>query len=347
MLQTLARVWLLCVLLAPIGCASAVPAPRESTPSAQRFVDTSVAKQYLYVFNGSSITEYEPGSSTVLRTITGGLANARFIFVDKSGTLFVVNDVPSGPGGSVSIYNPGATAPAKTLASSPNTTPVSLAEDSNRRLFIAEQARQNTTNNYIEAYSLKVQTYVLSLTLGNGSQPTQLAINGQNRLYVSTYRWADPGRGSIVLEYGPNFGGFTSISTDGPYPSMAVDHLNNLYLMTAARPGFRGILVLAPNSRSQIRSMAMYGNLPSAMAIAPGNTLYVSSPQGVVVYAPESTRILRTLAMTGAGSLATDANGNLYVSNASTNSVMVYAPGASSPLYTIAGNAGALAIGPQ
>lgn len=99
------------------------------------------ASDNLYVAAGANVLEFPPGSSTPSRTISTGVPVAMAVN-SGSGNLFVC-DAPYQQTGDVKVYAPGATSPLRTITDGIN-YPVALAFDASNNLYIANYTRGYT-----------------------------------------------------------------------------------------------------------------------------------------------------------------------------------------------------------
>ena len=88
----------------------------------------------------SHVTEYRPGGSVPVRTITAGIRHPGILAVDSTGRLYVANAPLYPPGGHswISVYPPNATRPTRKIVVGID-TPSSLGIDPSDKLYVMNE----------------------------------------------------------------------------------------------------------------------------------------------------------------------------------------------------------------
>ena len=348
------------LLATACSSASASPSPRIGVLAPLSRAATAPVRRYLYVSNSTSnsVTEYAPGSSTLLRTISTGLTNPVALALDASNYLYVGNQPPHNQNGSVAIFGPGSNTPLRTLA--PQDSPFypnSLAIDPiSGKLFV-----DFTFNaiggggpwSFVSVYGPQGNPYLHAT--GGGGQAQQIVVDRTGRVAVPFYFWPSPnGHAGFAVESSKELKGYVH-RCYCRISALAVDQADLLYVAYTFldNPPYKlypqQVDVYAPNG-FQLRTLP--ASNPYALAIGLGGELYVANggDNSITVFAGSKNVRRIAAGISGPSAMVFDDQDNLYVSNRGNNTVTVYAPGQTSVLRTITdGISGptALAIGTQ
>jgi sugar lactone lactonase YvrE len=269
-----------------------------SLPSAMAFD----AKNDLWVANQSAatVTEYAAGTATLAFTVASPAGSSPLaIAFDKSGSLYVADTSPAG--GSIEVYQPGSTTPARTITAGIK-YPAGLTFDADGNLWVANSSGSVT------AYAPGSTEVLYTISKGIAN-PTAVAIG----TLPSPANAASASRASIV------------VANDGsPVPSLTEYAYATRKLklaMKAAWTGTYGALAFAPGSgpRHLFAANKLQSGAGSVAVYGTGRKPVATITKGV----------------RGPSGFAFDGAGNLYVANATGASVTEYAHGTYVLLRTI------------
>jgi DNA-binding beta-propeller fold protein YncE len=361
----------------PIGAPGAMPqslaiTTQRTFPEAlpPLFVKTG---SYLYaadccgVLNHGDVTVYYPGQTKIERHFVKGAFNPTDTALDRTGTLYVLDQSYAGPEGiAVTEFDRGSATPSRRIKGFYWATTVAL--DRSNNLYVANcntcvdsgDGAPAAARDSITVYRPK-QTKVLRTITQGIHKPYSIAFDHAGNLYVANGK-SKHVHPSITV-YGPGSNSILrEITQKITIPiSMALDESGDVFLINGDI--FKAeVIEYAPDSSKVLRTITDGISGPRALALDASGALYVanwpSAPSGpgwVSVYAPDSSspeyKIVR--AINGPLALALDGGGNLYVANirGRRGRVSVYAANARKPLRSmISGRFGeprALAFGPQ
>ncbi len=250
----------------------------------------------LYVANPETVSEYAPGQSTPLRTISNGLSlgsgsHPQELALDSQGNLYVANAGACYPNDTVNVYAPGQTTASRTVTlPGGECKPFAVAVDGQNNLFAITQT---FTGHAGSVYEYAPGQTTPSRTITTNRNPIALALDGNGNLYVLNNGITSSGEDSSVAVYEP---GETT-----PARTIA---------------GFQSALADATDSA--------------------GNLYVADTEHNVVkVYAAGSNSLARTLPAASPGALAFDPYGNLYVLNQQNGTVTVFDSNSATPILTI------------
>jgi len=176
------------IYVANAGQDSAIAVFKSGSSTPSRYIKKGVTQPwvdqlhsgYLYVGNATnSVTEYAPGGSTPIRTITSGLNFPRAFAFDGAGNLYVANSALTGhekKKGSVTVYAPGTTTMLRRITAGIG-NPLALAFGATGNLFVA-----NTGTSTVTVYAAGSNSVLR--TLKTLLQPRALAIGRSGDVYV-------------------------------------------------------------------------------------------------------------------------------------------------------------------
>jgi sugar lactone lactonase YvrE len=291
------------------GAATAVERRSPEVPQAIR-PTTSTTGSYLFaadccgVFNSGDVNVYDPGLTGLSRQVVRGAFNPIAIAVDRTGTLYVLNQSYGYAGGiSITEFDRGSTKRSRRIAGL--YWGVAMTLDRRNNLYVA---------------------------------------NCNTCVDDSRRGGPDKARDSVTVYQAKTTGLLRTITQGIHTPqSLALDAAGNLYVANAGSNQFRPtVTVYGPGSTSLLRTVSQGIAQPDHLAIDDIGDVFVANGYfEVIEYASQLSKRLRTIndQIASPESLATDASGNLFVANSDSYPaegwVSVYAPGSSNVAYKI------------
>jgi sugar lactone lactonase YvrE len=249
--------------------------------------------------------------------------------------------VASAAAGSVSVFSPGAFAPARTISRALD-RPMSLAFDTAGNLY-AGNTNSVTVYRRGSAHLLRK----IDLSDHGGCVVYAMAFDHDGYLYVACVSAASgPGYVAIYRPHSSKRLATITRHVNAPV-DVAVNHNGMVFIANAShlatRTGWVG--VYAPRTTHPQRLIEdgfSPNDVPWRIAFDSSDNLYAGNTHDVTVYAPGSGTVARTIehGIDFPRSMAFDAGGNLYVANCTSacsrrGNVTVFAPGKSRPVQTI------------
>jgi hypothetical protein len=112
-----------------------------------------------YEDDGLAVNEYSPLSSSLLRTITPGVAKSSTLVVDSLNNLYVANE--TGP--SVTVYAPGQTSVLRTITNG-ITAPIRLRIDRFNNLYVLNGPSTSHPTGAVTVYAPGASTSFITIT---------------------------------------------------------------------------------------------------------------------------------------------------------------------------------------
>jgi len=263
--------------------------------------------------NGTTVSEFAPGSTTSTATLSGVDAPNGLAF-DSKGDLFVTNR----GGTTVSEFAPGSTTPTATLTGLVG--PTGLAFDSKGDLFVANW-EGGIGPNTVSEFAPGSTTPTATLTGLDG--PYWLAFDSSGNLFVTNVL------NNTVSEFAPGNTSPTATLTGLNYPiDLAFDSSGNLFVANTGN-NYNGTTVseFAPGSTTPTATLTGLDG-PLLMAFDSRGNFFVTNKGGNTVseFAPGSTTpMARLTGLNVPAGLAFDSSGNLFVANEGGTTVSEFA----------------------
>lgn len=268
----------------------------------------------LYVADPETVSEYAPGESTPLRTISNGLSlgsgsHPQELALDAQGDLYVANAGACYPNDTVNVYAPGQITATRTVTlPGGECKPFAVAVDGQNDLFAITQTFTGHAGSVFE-YAPGGTTP--SRTITTNKNPIALALGGNGNLYVVNNGVTSSGEDSSVSVYEP--GQTTPARTIAGLQFALADTIDAAGKLYVADTGHNVVKVFAAGSSSLVRTLP--AESPGALAFDPAGNLYVLNQQNgtVSTFDSESTTPLLTVSAgidvptgiaVGAGTLA-------------------------------------------
>jgi hypothetical protein len=295
----------LCAFLA--GCAGAngvSNAPRSvaagtSTANAPPVQRDDIANHVLYVSDLlSRVTLFPAGihksNPQPLETITDGTTRPTGLWVDRNGTLYVVNGVSGQSHVNVAEYKLGKTSPHRLLEKG-LVAPTAVAVGSDGTVYVSDV--QETVTAVVVVYARGQLTPERTITLPDPAyavEPGELAFDAKGDLIVATL--APENNAVHVFSIAPGSSLPVDLGLQGAAgAAIGIDHSGNLY--TAGAPNGGGVVaVFAPGTTSPSRIFQL-GPQINFITVAPDGTLYAgvldqrTGVTGVAEVAPGSNTV--------------------------------------------------------
>jgi serine/threonine-protein kinase len=230
-----------------------------------------------------TVTEYDPESGALLRTIRNGIDLPADIALDASGNLYVstYRYVSGALTGSVNVYPRGSRAPARSIVAG-ILGPDGLRFDAYGNLYVANIA------GWVSVYAPGAASATRTVSVG---EPLAIELDSLGHLYVS-----DPAD-VAVREFAPNSDRIVrNISQGFKFPgALAFDPVGNLYVADWSEKGH--ISVYRPRTSVPSRTIVRGIQQPMAMVFDTRGYLYVANLNvyGITIYGPRSGRPIRTI----------------------------------------------------
>jgi sugar lactone lactonase YvrE len=289
------------------------------TPASFSIIEDGVANPDFAITGGNCTggTAYGPNSGcqaqvTMTPTVVGNIS-ARLVALDASNNVLASIALHgTGTGSNVQV-----TPAIESAIGTGLMTPSQVAVDAAGNVYVADAGLGK-----VLMYAAGSGTSATPTSIGTGlTSPTGVAVDGSGDVFI-----ADSSSGTVYeIPYGPTglnaAGQATLVSGLGSGLNLAADGLGNLYIADPANKRVVKLSNLSATTSSnlgQAETMITTGlTAPSAVAIGPGNNLYVIDGANLFKFtagAGASATLLNNLnAATG---IAVDASGAIYVSEA-------------------------------
>ncbi|HEY5096298.1 MAG TPA: hypothetical protein VII69_14390 [Candidatus Eremiobacteraceae bacterium] len=235
------------------------------------------AKNVLYVSNLlSNVTLYPAGihrsNPQPLETITDGTTRPEGMWVDRKGTLYVVNGV-NGRAGNLTEYKLGKTSPNRVIRNG-LTAPTAVAVGRDGTVYVNDA--QETITGVVVVYGRGQSAPERTITLPDPAyalDPGGMAFDANGDLLVATL--APETNAVHVFSIAPGSSQPVDLGLKGAGgPAIAIDGAGNLY--TAGTPNDPGtVAIYAPGSTTPSR-MFQLGPQINFITVAADGTLYAA-----------------------------------------------------------------------
>lgn len=314
------------------GCGAAeVAAPRGASPTDRAHRDVP-KNLYVTNFANNTVTVYQPGTGTPLRTISDGVKAPVALAFDASGYLYVANSKNS----TITVYYPEATKVTRTISNEVD-DPRAMAFDNKGNVYV-----MNVGSGTVTVYKAGTNELIQQIIKGI-NDPLSIAFDTSDNLYV-----ADSWSHQVTVYAGSGTSRtLTRTITNGisDAQSLAFDSSGRLYVGNDTGGYDVGDVTIYPAGKSDpIKTIKKDITYPRQLALDSSNNLYVlsgahqSSSYGyskgyVTVYSAKKWAFLRKISdgFFIADSEALGSSGYLNVANCPNfymgGSVTIYAPG--------------------
>lgn len=235
---------------------------------------------YVSEEGASDVLIYAETGGAPVGTITAGVTDPYGLYIDKSGRLYVSNqESPCGPGGSVTVYRPGALYPSATYTEDLG-RPLYAIVDGAGDLFVGNGNGASDGGSIVEFKP--GSTHVFQILQTPGTEVDGMDFDLQGDLYAS-YRTGS-GLGSIE-EFAPG-------STSGQVLGMSLNQPQGLVvdnggtIVATQTGGTNDVVVFPPGATSPTIADALpSGSDPTQIALtAKERNLFVTSFPNAYVY---------------------------------------------------------------
>ena len=247
------------------GCgASDFAAPRSASPAHRAGPD--VAKNlYVANFANDTVTVYQPGTGTPLRTISAGVKAPVALAFDPSEYLYVANSTSS----TVTVYYPEATKVTRTISDEVD-KPQAIAFDTKGNIYV-----MNAGSSTVTVYKTGTNELIQQIITGIKS-PSALALDTSDNLYV-----ANRGSNSVTVYSGNGTTRkLTRTITDGVNSpqSLAFDSSGRLYVGNISGGYYVGnVTVYAPGKSDPMKTITKNVTRPTGLVFDSSGNLYMLS----------------------------------------------------------------------
>ncbi len=238
------------------------------------------------VHDGGMISEFAPGSLSLVRTIKAGIKGPFSLATDSADNLYCANQFAN----SVTVYDSNGKL-SRTIRTGVAVPVVVLVDPLYNDVYVANTSTsggKGTVTEYASGSGTPSRTIVAGV-----DTPLSLALDRLGNLYVGNYV------GHTVTEYAVgSVSPALTISVGTAPTALAVDAKNNLYVADYAR---RGVVEYAAGTSTVLRKIVAGIDFPRSLAIDPAGNLIVanygtnSKPGSVTIYGPAGTSPLRKI----------------------------------------------------
>lgn len=268
-----------------VGCSGANgvalaphPAMAGSSTKAASGLHDNLVKNVLFVSNLlSNVTAFPAGlrksNPQAMETITDGTARPEGMWVDRHGTLYVVNGVNGRVPVSVAEYKLGKTSPHRVIEDG-LIAPTAVAVARDGTVYVNDA--HETVTGVVVVYAPGQLTPERTITLPDPAyalQPGGMAFDVNGDLLVATL--APENNAVHVFSIAPGSSNPVDLGLQGAGgPAIAIDHAGNLY--TAGTPNDNGnVAIYAPGTTTPTRTFEL-GPQISFITVAADGTLYAA-----------------------------------------------------------------------
>lgn len=206
----------------------------------------------------SSVTEWHERHSGPIRTITAGIAYPIAIAATSTGRLYVANDF-GGKAGTITVYAARSVKPLRTITKGVK-APSAVSADASGYVYVANPGSLCPGGGSIAEYPPHARGP--AVVIKGICQPSQLAIDSSDDLYVNGLDYGDVG------EYAPHSATLLrtlSLTPSWNVISIALDPLGNLYVTAHQNIGsdfFGKIFEYGPTGTESKRTISLGRNIP-------------------------------------------------------------------------------------
>ena len=271
-----------CMGQPPAGAAGPLPAFAHAATARE----VAAHGKVVFIPNlSSSVTLYTADihahDPSPIGEITDGVSRSAAVWVDRRGTLYVLNS--GGSAASVEEYERGASTPFKQITDG-LFSPVSLAVDARRTLYVDDR---DSSGNIVREYAngSLAPTKTISIPTTGRAALGQLAVDPKNDVFVGAFDVEHQIPYLFEIRAGASKAKAITL-TDLPGDAIAFDGSGNLY--ACSQGGY--INVYAPGATEPSHVMFARDEVLGGIAVTANGTVYVPSYTGVLYeFAPNAT----------------------------------------------------------
>lgn len=237
----------------------------------------------------------------LLGQITQGVSRSTGVYVDRHGTLYVLNN--GGSTTSVTEYKRGSSTPFETIVKGlVYRNPRSLVVDRSGNLYVAENVDDGTqveVRILVYATGAMSPTRVIVFTAQSGFRAVNMAFDPKGDLLVETFD--EESNTSIVYGIARGSSQAENLNLQDPLgPSLGADKAGNIY--TGDNEGSIAIYPSGGTSASRTINLNA-GGFDSQMAVTPNGTIYWPNYDNETVYeiAPNASGATNVFSTAGTG----------------------------------------------
>jgi sugar lactone lactonase YvrE len=293
------------------GCAGAGSPPAPNAVAANNRVAHESSRATTPAFYVSTLStsvsiysiHTNPNAPQPLAVLTQALTQSQGLWVDKKGTLYVVNGCCPGSPPSVVEFARGQTAPSLQITNGLH-DPGDVAVSSDGTVYVsAEQEGENVTTGLVVVYKRGQTSPERTISLPDavyGLQVGSVLFDARGNVLVATL---NPLNGTVHVfqisrgSHQPADTGIQGAAGD----SLGLDAAGNLYAANAVNSD--GVVtVYAPGATEPTRTYSL-GPQIADIAVAPDGTLYATTAgnKGILEVAPGGSTVENTFKTGGAG----------------------------------------------
>jgi hypothetical protein len=280
------------------GSGSSVPPLAQSLAKGSQddlFIADDASNVLIYT---ADINQSNP---PLLGEVTKGVSRSTGVYVDRHGTLYVLNN--GGSSTNVTEYKRGSSTPFETIVKGlAYRNPKSLAVDSSDNLYVAENVEVGTqVNARIIVYSKGAMspTRDIEFPVQTGFKATNLAFDPKDDLLADTY----DAESNTTIVYSIARGSSQAENLnlqDPPGPSLGADKAGDIYV--GDNEG--SIAIYPPGGTAASRTIDLdVDGFDSQMAVTPNGTIYWPNYANQTMYeiAPGASAATNVFSTAGSG----------------------------------------------